>query len=57
MATRRVLRQRTTAGARASCATLVPVILGNPIGGSVLVGLVHHLIARRSPPGHTPAPA
>ncbi|MCC6714736.1 MAG: hypothetical protein IT496_05845 [Gammaproteobacteria bacterium] len=57
MATRRALRQRTTAGARVSCATLVPVILGNPIGGSVFVGLVHHLIYRRSPPGQTSAPA
>ena len=28
---------------------LVPVILGNIIGGSVLVGLVYHVIYRRSP--------
>jgi formate/nitrite transporter FocA (FNT family) len=28
---------------------LVPVILGNIIGGSVLVGLVYHLIYRRVP--------
>jgi len=29
---------------------LVPVILGNIIGGSVLVGLVYHVIYRRTPP-------
>jgi formate/nitrite transporter len=29
---------------------LVPVILGNIIGGSVLVGLVYHVIYRRAPP-------
>ena len=28
---------------------LVPVILGNIIGGSVLVGLVYHVIYRRAP--------
>jgi formate/nitrite transporter FocA (FNT family) len=28
---------------------LVPVILGNIVGGSVLVGLVYHLIYRRVP--------
>lgn len=28
---------------------LVPVILGNIIGGSVLVGLVYHVIYRRTP--------
>jgi formate transporter len=28
---------------------LVPVILGNIVGGSVLVGLVYHVIYRRTP--------
>jgi formate/nitrite transporter FocA (FNT family) len=28
---------------------LLPVILGNLVGGSVLVGLVYHLIYRRPP--------
>ncbi len=32
---------------------LVPVILGNIVGGSVLVGLVYHVIYRRAP-GRTP---
>ena len=32
---------------------LVPVILGNIIGGSVLVGLVYHVIYRRVPGGNT----
>lgn len=31
---------------------LVPVILGNIIGGSVLVGLVYHVIYRRAPSPH-----
>ena len=31
---------------------LVPVILGNIIGGSVLVGLVYHVIYRRAPGGN-----
>lgn len=46
-------------GANASAITwlgifgnLVPVILGNIIGGSVLVGLVYHVIYRRAPDEH-----
>jgi formate/nitrite transporter len=31
------------------CSNLVPVVLGNLIGGSVLVGLVYHLIYRTTP--------
>lgn len=34
---------------------LVPVILGNMIGGSVLVGLVYHVIYRRAPGKHRDA--
>ncbi len=34
---------------------LVPVILGNIIGGSVLVGLVYHVIYRRAPKKHRDA--
>lgn len=35
--------------------SLVPVILGNMIGGSVLVGLVYHVIYRRAPGKHRDA--
>lgn len=34
---------------------LVPVILGNMVGGSVLVGLVYHVIYRRAPSKHQEA--
>ncbi|MEZ5446432.1 MAG: formate/nitrite transporter family protein [Gammaproteobacteria bacterium] len=33
---------------------LVPVILGNLLGGSVFVGLVYHVVYRRSPQARTP---
>jgi formate/nitrite transporter FocA (FNT family) len=36
---------------------LVPVILGNLLGGSVFVGLVYHVVYRRSPQARTPPPA
>lgn len=34
---------------------LIPVILGNIIGGSVLVGLAYHVIYRRAPKKHRDA--
>lgn len=42
---------------RGMVANLVPVIAGNLVGGSVLVGLAYHVIYRRGQPAATPAGA
>ena len=42
---------------RGMAANLVPVIAGNLVGGSVLVGLAYHVIYRRGQPAATPTGA